>query len=820
MAALDLETIYDTAPVGLAVIDTRLRFVRVNRKLAEMNGVPAQDHIGRSIGEIVPNVQPQAEAALRQVMTSGEPLLDVELHGTTAARPGEQRIWREQFHPLRDATGAVVGVSVVAMEITGERASQQALQQSQQGFREQARLLEQSQRRLDIALSAGGMGAWEIVLGSDHAAWSRGVHALLGTSPDQHCPCRHEYGDLEAFLAQVHPEDRAAMHTALAAAWNGSGRYEVEFRVRHRDGQLRWLLSRGEVVSGRDGGADRMIGVSFDITGRKHAEQALLAADAHRNEFLAMLAHELRNPLAPITNAVRLLERDPERNAHGHAATQILRRQTAHLARLVDDLLEVSRITQGRIELRMEHTSLAAAINQAVETVRPMVSERNQVLDVDVPPGLELVADPVRLAQVVSNLLSNAVKYTHEGGRVQVAGRDAGDDRVEICVRDNGPGIPAELLPDVFALFTQGKRTLDRSQGGLGIGLALVRRLVEMHGGTVQATSAGAGQGASFTVLLPRQARRARARDEVGKARGVLAPLSVLVVDDNVDAARSLAMLLELDGHAAELAFDGEQALSMAARLQPDVVLLDIGLPRLDGLAVARRLRESDPGRRKVIVAVSGYALQADRDASRAAGFDGHLSKPVELQSVYRLIERTLQRPSGPAATGDGTALGHVPCMTDDDGMRAGSPPEARVAAPQSAGEPMTQQGHPTSPTADDDGSGRPAAGSAGPTGPSVPGDERDPATAARTPTREGHAAADDGRRKGRTEAREGDLPGSEVGGAQMGQPGPGPASQPTQVDREGLSGRVGRSDNPDPPEAGASPGPRDPSAPKRDRPS
>ncbi len=874
----ELESIYQTAPIGLAVLDTQLRFLRVNERLAEMNGVPVEAHLGRTVAEVLPDLATQAEAMLRRVLETGEPIRDLEIRGHTPAQPGVERVWIEQITPLRDERGGITRLSIVAEEVTERRRAELALRQSEEtlalameaaglavwewhipgnrlrftatweqilgyqpdelagtgvgwqaimhprdrdateacmaahvegrapvyeceyrlrhadghwvwiasrgrvverdgdghplrmigvgrdvtaqrqarvelqrqaqllqsafdaiftwteqggiefwnhgaelqyGFsaaeavgtppdvllhtrfsraREdivkaltdegvwrgelshqtkdgrrltvtavlqrlgtgvrvmevtrdvteakaaEARLLERerelrrSQERLQVALDAGHMGVWDWTPGADTGFWSPEVYKLLGLP---HAP--DEPAQFHRFLQMVHPGDRMRLDAEMARVLAKGGDYEAEFRVVRTDGEVRWLVSRGRVSHDNDGLRSRMVGVNFDITERKLIEQALTEADARRNEFLAMLAHELRNPLAPISNAVRLLEKVGDIPQRRQAATQILRRQTAHMARLVDDLLEVSRITQGRIELRMENVLVAASVSQAVEASRPQARERQQVITVDVPPALDLVADPARLTQVISNLVANAVKYTQEGGEIDVKVEADSEQWLSIVVADNGPGIAPELLPRIFDLFTQDRRTLDRSQGGLGIGLALVKRLVELHGGHVRAESPGQGGGSRFIVCLPRQGRREELRRSPADAAAHVAPLPMLVVDDNRDAADSLVSLLRLDGHRVAAAYDGQQALEAARELRPKVVLLDLGLPGLDGLEVARRLRADGHFERTVLIAMSGYAQRTDREATAAAGFDAHLAKPVDLAGIYSEIEAKLK---------------------------------------------------------------------------------------------------------------------------------------------------------------------------------
>lgn len=312
------------------------------------------------------------------------------------------------------------------------------------------------------------------------------------------------------------------------------------------------------------------------------------------------------------------------------------------MARLVDDLLEVSRITQGRIELRMQNVLVATPVYAAIEASRPLARDKQQHIDVHIEPGdLDVVADPARLTQIISNLVMNSVKYTPRDGRIQVSARAAEDGHLELKVEDNGVGISQELMPEVFDMFTQDKRTIDRSEGGLGLGLALVKRLVELHGGTVDAQSAGSGRGATFTVRLPQHGRRQELRPTALRKEAVdLTPLSILVVDDNRDAADTLAALLAIDGHRLSVAYDGTQALDMARREAPEVVFLDLGLPGMDGFEVARQLRKMPGAGSALLVALSGYAQAADRAATQGSGFDDHLAKPADLGQVYAVLAR------------------------------------------------------------------------------------------------------------------------------------------------------------------------------------
>ena len=377
-----------------------------------------------------------------------------------------------------------------------------------------------------------------------------------------------------------------------------------------------------------------------DTSERFRAERALREADQRKDEFLAMLAHELRNPLAPIRNAAQILARKFIRDRSAQPPIEMVQRQVTQLTRLVDDLLDVSRISQGRIDLRREPQLLQSALDQALETVAPMARDKQQ--HITVAPSAETLwvnADRARLVQMFVNVLANAVKYTHTGGKVQVEVR--GDDAtVAVEVTDDGAGISPEVLPRVFDLFVQADRTLDRAQGGLGIGLSVVRKLVEMHGGEVIARSEGLGRGASFEIRLPRGAPPDAA--STGSLSSRFSKRRVLVVDDNVDAADSLAQLLQLEGHVTETAFAARAALEKFDKFAPDIVLLDIGLPEMDGYEVAHRLRQRVDTRAVALVALTGYGQREDRERALAAGFDDHLVKPVGFEELQRVLSQSL----------------------------------------------------------------------------------------------------------------------------------------------------------------------------------
>jgi signal transduction histidine kinase/CheY-like chemotaxis protein len=359
-------------------------------------------------------------------------------------------------------------------------------------------------------------------------------------------------------------------------------------------------------------------------------------ASRHKDDFLAMLAHELRNPLAPIVSAMHVLRLHPEDGRLVQHAREVVERQVAHQARLLDDLLDVSRITRGKIELRKATVDVAVVVADAVETARPLIDERRHTLSVQLPEGpLHVHADATRVGQVIANLLNNAAKFTDPGGTINVTVAADGSDAV-VRVGDNGHGIPADMQPQVFDLFTQVDPSLARSQGGLGIGLTLVRSLVEMHGGRVEVRSEGRGRGTEFTVRLPLE----RGTDEpvaTHRAPAAAKARHIVIIEDNADARDMLSVSLELEGHRVESAADGLRGVEMALASRPDVVLVDIGLPGLDGYGVAARLRIG-LGRDVVLIALTGYGQPDDRERTRQAGFDAHVVKPVDPDTLIRLL--------------------------------------------------------------------------------------------------------------------------------------------------------------------------------------
>ncbi|MDR3636722.1 MAG: PAS domain S-box protein [Isosphaeraceae bacterium] len=448
----------------------------------------------------------------------------------------------------------------------------------------------------------------------------------------------------------THPDDLARNLSMFERVAEELPQYTIEKRYVRKDGREVWARTAVSLIRDGAGKPARVAAIIEDVTERKRLEgelgrrmDELADADRRKDEFLAILAHELRNPLAPIRNALHLMRRpggdEPER--------AMAERQVAHLVRLVDDLMDVSRISQGKIDLRTETVELQRIVTRAVETARAAIDARGLELSIALPAvPVRLKADPTRLEQVVDNLLTNAVKYTEPGGQIQVSLDREGEEAV-LRVRDTGIGIPADMLPRVFEMFVQVERRPERSQGGLGIGLGIVKSLVELHGGRVEALSAGRGQGSEFVVRLPIVAQEPLAPPEPTDATDDEGPIAdvglrrrrVLVVDDNVDAANSLAKLLDrLYGQETRVAFDGPSALALTTSFRPEVVLLDIGMPGMDGYQVARRLRDDPASRKATLVALTGWGQENDRRRSKMAGFDHHLVKPVDLEDLRTIL--------------------------------------------------------------------------------------------------------------------------------------------------------------------------------------
>ncbi len=457
-------------------------------------------------------------------------------------------------------------------------------------------------------------------------------------------PMAHEVG--YGWAEGVHPDDVEACFQTYKTAFVARLPFSMEYRLRRQDGEFRWLIDNGVPRFGAGGEFDGYIGSCIDVTEYKHAEAKLRDADRRKDEFLATLAHELRNPLAPIRSGLQVI-RMVGVDGTIEQARAMMERQLGQMTRLVDDLLDVSRVTTGKLVLRMERVQLQEVIAAALETSRPVIEQHGHELSVVLPDEPICVeADPIRLAQVVSNLLTNSAKYTPRGGHIRLAVSledrvDATDAAAVVTVVDDGIGIPPAMLESVFGMFTQVDRTLEKTTGGLGIGLSLVKGLVQMHGGTIQAFSEGEGKGSEFAVRLPvaSPALSESAAEKVeAKSVEPMASHRILVVDDNVDAADSLGQLLELMGNEVRTVYDGASGIQAAAAFRPRVVLCDIGMPKMNGYDTARSIRAEEWGHSVVLVALTGYGQEDDLQKSANAGFDHHLVKPVDIDALMALL--------------------------------------------------------------------------------------------------------------------------------------------------------------------------------------
>jgi len=489
--------------------------------------------------------------------------------------------------------------------------------------------------RLDMALAAGNMGAYDMDLEQGVLWWSHKTYALFGVDPAQFVPTP------ENVLALLHPDDRENFSQRRAQAIAEQRPFVHEFRVQRPDGTLTWLGHRGQAVYDAHGRPVRNFGITMDITERKQLEEVLRDADRKKDRFIAILAHELRNPLAPIRNAVNVMRKTGPATATAAWCHDVIDRQVGQMARLLDDLLDVSRLSRGQLRLRLQSIELAAVIEQAIETAQPLIDAGRHAFTVALPPQpLALSGDLTRLAQVFSNILINAAKYTPPQGEITLAVQQQ-DHTAVVTITDSGIGIAAHDLPGIFDMFGQVESASHRSQGGQGIGLSLAKGLVEMHGGSIAAISEGEGRGCCFEVVLPlAQATRGPDASVVYDAATPQAGLRILIADDLPDAADSLALLLQAMGHAVDVAYDGEHALRRAEDLRPDVVLLDLGMPRLTGYEVCRRIRAAPWGAGTVLIAQSGWGQAQDRARTREAGFDHHVVKPVQVEALTPLFRR------------------------------------------------------------------------------------------------------------------------------------------------------------------------------------
>jgi PAS domain S-box-containing protein len=581
------------------------------------NDEAAQQPLPEIFSIINEQTRQEVENPVTKALREGH-IVGLANHTILIDKRGQERPIDDSAAPIKDAQGETVGVVLVFRDVTEKRAAEIAVQTSEE--------------RLSLAQDVAGLGLWDWDIRTGEVVWNTHHERIFGYPPGQP---KRTYRD---FADRIPRTDLDQIEAGFRLAMQENRDYRFEHRVVWPDGTTRWVEASGRFHFDAAGQPVRSVGVLMDLTERKQAEQALQEADRRKNEFLATLAHELRNPLAPIRSGLHMLRLNHQPSAQDQTL-EMLDRQVAQLVRLVDDLLDINRITHNKLELRKACIPLASVIANAVESARPFIESRGHTLTVTLPPQpVYLDADLIRLAQAFWNLLNNSAKYTDPNGRIDLCAQVQGSE-VVVTVRDAGIGIPAEALPNLFTLFSQLDHSLERAQGGLGIGLALVKGLVEMHGGAVAAHSDGIGKGSTFTVRLPvvPEPRQEQESPTIDNTAGA-AKYRVLVVDDNRDAAASLAMLLALGGHDARTAHDGIEALEFADAFRPHVILLDIGLPKLNGYDTCRRIREQPWGKDILIAAITGWGQEDDRLRSQEAGFNQHLVKPVDLTTLEKLL--------------------------------------------------------------------------------------------------------------------------------------------------------------------------------------
>lgn len=617
----------DVMPALISYVGRDRRYRFVNRLYGEWFRCSSDEVVGKKIDDLLgPETMKFAGAYIDGALRGERAHFEPEVHYPAGTR------WVDAHYvPDFDAAGQVVGFCILILDVTQRKLAEDAVRQSE------ARLW----AILDHLSVGVGLidGEGRLVLGNS---------TMRGYVPER-IPSRDP--------ARIHrwrvdgdavPPERWAAERALRGETIRPG---MEFSYLGDDGREVWLLASAVPFRGADGEVSGAIVVLQDISAHKEANRALQAADRRKDEFLATLAHELRNPLAAIRNAAAILTAMESSNPEVRWVPEVIDRQLAQMSRLLEDLLDVSRIAHDKLALRRQRVELSEVVNNAIETCGPHLDAGRHALAVALPADpIVLHADPVRLEQVFSNLISNAAKYTPPGGHIRVTGERRGEE-VAISVKDDGVGISPEMLPRLFEIFSQGERALERSQGGLGVGLSLVRGLLGLHGGRVEAKSDGIGKGSEFTVYLPLfVASSSESPPRAGDEQAVVAAKRrVLIADDARDSADSLAVILAMKGHETHTAYDGDEAMTAAARLRPDVVILDIRMPKRNGYEACRWIREQPWGKSMVMIALSGWGTEDDRRRTEEAGFDHHLVKPVAPNVLFGLIAARPLRSVEPA---------------------------------------------------------------------------------------------------------------------------------------------------------------------------
>lgn len=615
------------ASIGDAVVTTDAdgRVTYLNAVAEALTGWSLRDAKGLALETAFDIVEEatrlRVENPARRALREGR-IVGLANHTVLRSKDGTEHVIDDSASPIVDARGDISGTVLIFRDVTRQRRAEDAT----------ARLAAIVTSSDDAILSKD--------LQSRILSWNTGAERLFGYTADE---------AIGQSVVMLIPEGLRDEEPEILARITNGQRVEHYETVRQRkDGSLLEIsLSVSPIFdsTGRVVGASK---IARDISERRRQEEALRESDRRKDEFLAILAHELRNPLAPLRNALGILERMPERPDDFDPILELMERQLGQMVRLIDDLLDVSRISRGRLELRREPVKVQSVVEQAIETCHPLAERGAHELIVSLPSeAIHVNADPLRLAQVFANLLSNACKFTERGGRIHLTASRDGDDAV-VSVRDTGIGIEHDARDRIFETFAQVKTTLEQSQGGLGLGLSLAKRITELHGGTIEARSEGPGRGSEFLVRLPLvpepppfEARPNEASEPV--TRGVSAQ-RILVVDDSHDSAESMSLLLQIHGNETRSAHDGVEAVAMAEEFRPDVVLMDIGMPRMDGYDACRRIRQRPWGRDVVLVALTGWGQAEDKRRSQEAGFDEHMVKPVDYAALMELLARVRRR--------------------------------------------------------------------------------------------------------------------------------------------------------------------------------
>jgi len=621
--------LFDQAPTFLAVLqgpDHVIEFANPGY----LKLVGDRPVIGRRVADAIPESVSQGYLALLdEVYRTGKP------YSATGARysvatppegPTGERYLDFVYQPMTDSDGSVCGVLVQGVDVTSRAVVDRAL------------ALDRA--RLDYATRLSGIGFWYCDLPFDELQWDERVKEHFFFPPDARIT-------IDDFYARIHEDDRTATRDAIAASIRNRTPYDIVYRTTHPgSAAIKWIRALGGTDYASDGTPTHFDGVTVDVSAQKLDQQRLSTLnyqlreqDRRKDEFLATLAHELRNPLAPIRTAAQILASPKLVPVQLERAQAIIERQVRHMALLLDDLLDIARITQGKLRLKKTQVALSDILDAAIEAARPKLDERNHRLSVSLPAEVvSLEADPLRFAQILSNLLINAAKYSNPGSHIEVRAILQAET-LRVSVKDNGLGLAPESLGKIFTMFSQVEAPEGRSEGGLGIGLALVKGLAELHGGTVEVHSAGLGHGSEFVVRMPVAAQQPTSPG-VAQASPLLSSerRRVLIADDNRDAAESLSLLLEMSGHEVRVAHLGHAALSLARTFRPDVALLDIGMPDLSGHDVARALRLEPWASNLQLIALTGWGQDDDRRRAFEAGFDHHCTKPIDPDQLARLI--------------------------------------------------------------------------------------------------------------------------------------------------------------------------------------